>query len=99
LEALMEALKTDEYARDFGHCLAMMGLCAGVSWFDNHARFDRVRSAASGIDFGQRSDAWKFAASAASGIGPSGIQSAGNVKDRQTGARCKMRQGERDDNE
>jgi hypothetical protein len=30
----------DEYARDFGHYLAMMSLGHGVSWFDNHARFD-----------------------------------------------------------
>lgn len=29
-----------EYAREFGHYLAMQALGHGVSWFDDHARFD-----------------------------------------------------------
>lgn len=35
-----EALSFEEYARDFGHCLGMMSLGSGVSWFDDHARFE-----------------------------------------------------------
>jgi hypothetical protein len=30
----------DAYARDFGHCVAMQCLGHGVSWFDDHERFD-----------------------------------------------------------
>ena len=29
-----------DYARDFGHYLAMEALGHGVSWFDDHAKFD-----------------------------------------------------------
>lgn len=31
---------TDEYIKRFGHCLAMMVTGTGVSWFDDHAKFD-----------------------------------------------------------
>jgi len=27
------------FDNDFGHCLAMMAMGTGVSWYDNHARF------------------------------------------------------------
>jgi len=40
LEAKARDLQTDEYARDLGHYLAMQGLGSGVSWFDNHAKFE-----------------------------------------------------------
>lgn len=31
-----------ELAESFGHYLAMMALSHGVSWFDNHKKFDLV---------------------------------------------------------
>lgn len=31
---------SDEYAQEFGHYLAMAGVGHGVSWFDDHARFE-----------------------------------------------------------
>jgi len=40
LEEAAEALKTDRYISDLGHCLAMQALGHGVSWFDDHAKFD-----------------------------------------------------------
>lgn len=40
LEKRVEELKTDEYLRTFGHYLAMQGMGHGVSWFDDHARFE-----------------------------------------------------------
>ena len=32
----------EEYARDFGHYLAMQGMGHGVGWFDDHAKFALV---------------------------------------------------------
>jgi len=43
LESEVENLITDEYITEFGHCMAMMSLGHGVSWFDNHARLDLPR--------------------------------------------------------
>ena len=40
LEAQVEALKREEYARTFGHYLAMQAMGTGCSWFDDHARFE-----------------------------------------------------------
>lgn len=40
LDDMVEALKMDGYSRDFGHYLAMMGMGTGVSWFDDHAKFE-----------------------------------------------------------
>lgn len=35
----IETVASDEYARQFGHYLAMQALGHGVSWFDDHAQF------------------------------------------------------------
>jgi hypothetical protein len=40
LESEVSELTDDKYASDFGHYLAMQAMGHGVSWFDDHAKFD-----------------------------------------------------------
>ena len=40
LDEMVDGLKVEGYASEFGHYLAMMAMGTGVSWFDDHARFE-----------------------------------------------------------
>jgi hypothetical protein len=47
----------DEYWRDFGHCLVMGALGHGVSWFDDHEKFELKFPIYTYVDFQEELEA------------------------------------------